>query len=275
MPWPYKTVLMVGCTSGIGVALAEKMMEAGSFVVAVGRRRDRLDAFVARHGADRAAASAFDITDLGGMAAWADGITKTHPTLDAVVLNAGIQRALDFTDPGALDLGLVDAEITTNYTAYVHLLKHLLPHLQALSPRPAAVVAVSSGLALVPIPRCAGYCATKSALHSLLWSLRAQLAHHAPSAHIRVAEILPPAVRTELHALQPDLAAQGDTDFGLSLDAFLADAWAGLVEGGREDIPVGPVKARWEALEKERKKAFEDVAEQMLGKGMAYSSGSK
>ncbi len=122
-------------------------------------------------------------------------IIKSHPTLDCVVLNAGIQRGLDFTRPGDIDLALVRKEIDTNYTSYVALTAAFLPHLQARAPAASAVVAVSSGLGLVPLPRCANYCATKAALHALMWSLRAQLAADDASRHVKVIEIVPPAVQ--------------------------------------------------------------------------------
>lgn len=70
MPFPYKTVLITGATSGIGLALAERMVENGSFVIAVGRRKDRLDAFVAKHGSDKVAGEPFDVSDLEGMPEW-------------------------------------------------------------------------------------------------------------------------------------------------------------------------------------------------------------
>ncbi|KAI1496324.1 short chain dehydrogenase [Biscogniauxia marginata] len=274
MAFAYKTVLMIGCTAGIGLALAERMIEDGSFVIGVGRRKERLDAYVAKHGSDRAAASQFDITDLDSIRDWAEDIIKTYPSLDCVVLNSGIQRSLNFAKPAEIDLPLVQQEITTNYTSYISLIKHLLPHLQARAPEPAAIVTVSSGLALVPIPRCANYCATKAALHSLAWSMRAQLAHDEASKHVRVVEIIPPAVQTELHELQDDLRAKGDTRFGMTIGDFVEDAWAGLARGDVE-IPVGPVKARFEALEKARREQFDGVVSRMLGEGQPYSSGSK
>ena len=71
MPFPYKNVLITGATSGIGQALAELMIEAGIFVIAVGRRQDRLDALVAKHGSDKIAAEAFDVGDLEAIPEWA------------------------------------------------------------------------------------------------------------------------------------------------------------------------------------------------------------
>jgi len=72
MPFPYKTVLITGATSGIGLALAERMIANGIFVIAVGRRQDRLDAFVAKHGSDKAAGEAFDVSDLDAIPTWVE-----------------------------------------------------------------------------------------------------------------------------------------------------------------------------------------------------------
>ncbi|KAJ2966421.1 hypothetical protein NUW58_g10667 [Xylaria curta] len=72
MVWQYKAVLMVGCTAGLGVAMAERMVENGSFVIAVGRRKERLNEFAAKHGPERVATSQFDITDLDGIQSWAE-----------------------------------------------------------------------------------------------------------------------------------------------------------------------------------------------------------
>ncbi|TGJ79026.1 hypothetical protein E0Z10_g9743 [Xylaria hypoxylon] len=255
MGWEYKTVLMVGCTAGLGVAMAERMIEHGSFVIAVGRRKDRLDEFQAKHGPDKVATSQFDITDIDGIKSWAEGITKTYPTLDCVVLNAGIQRGVNFTRPESINLSLVRKEIDTNYTAQVALIAALLPHLQARAPEASAIVTVSSGLGLVPLPRCANYASTKAALHALVWSLRAQLQDHEGSRHVRVVEVVPPAVQTELHELQDDLRGTEFAHMGITIGEFMQGCWAGL-EAGDEEILVGPVKANFGTIEDGRRLWF-------------------
>lgn len=64
MPFPYKRVLVIGATSGIGEALASRLVEEGASVIVVGRRKEKLEDFVHKHGKDRATAIPFDITEM-------------------------------------------------------------------------------------------------------------------------------------------------------------------------------------------------------------------
>jgi NADP-dependent 3-hydroxy acid dehydrogenase YdfG len=64
MPFQYKHVLMVGATAGIGRAMAERLIQEGSKVTVVGRRKERLDEFVAKYGEKKAQATPFDINKI-------------------------------------------------------------------------------------------------------------------------------------------------------------------------------------------------------------------
>ncbi|CAK7268618.1 hypothetical protein SEPCBS119000_003152 [Sporothrix epigloea] len=226
MPFPYKTVLVTGATSGIGQALVERMLTAdrGIFVIAVGRRQDRLDALLAKFGPQRVAVENFDVANIADLPAWTAKITAAHPALDCVILNAGFQQSQDFTQPQSVIDMLPDLtlEITVNYLSPVHAATLFLPHLIALG-GPAAVVFVSSGLALVPISRCPNYCASKAALHSMAWTMRSQLQDNVQTREqMRIIEIIPPAVQTELHT------RQGQSPMGLPLEQFIDETWAAL-----------------------------------------------
>lgn len=70
MPFTYKSILLVGATSGIGASLADKFVAEGSQVIAVGRRQDKLDEFVNKHKSTKAAALKYDITDSTGLDAF-------------------------------------------------------------------------------------------------------------------------------------------------------------------------------------------------------------
>ena len=43
MSFPYKHVVLIGGTSGIGKGMADRLIEEGIKVTVVGRRQDRLD----------------------------------------------------------------------------------------------------------------------------------------------------------------------------------------------------------------------------------------
>ena len=58
-------------------------------------------------------------------------IINSHPDLDCVFINSGVQRRLDFTKPDSVDLDSIQMEFTTNYLAYLALTKAFLPFLQS------------------------------------------------------------------------------------------------------------------------------------------------
>lgn len=64
MPFPYKQVVMVGATAGIGKAMADRLVGEGVKVIAVGRRQNRLDEFMKQHGEEKVGSLAFDISKI-------------------------------------------------------------------------------------------------------------------------------------------------------------------------------------------------------------------
>jgi len=162
-----------------------------------------------------------------------------------------------------VDLHLIDLEVTTNYLTFIHLTKAFLPQLQRLQ-APTSLVYITSGLALVPIPRVLNYCATKAALHHFILPLREELRLQFP--HLKVVEILPPAVRTELHdeKHQPDLKPGEGAKMGISLEDFVEECWAGL-EAGEEQVFVGEMTKKmaggWES---ERQKGFRTTFDRVM-----------
>ncbi|EJU02818.1 NADP-binding protein [Dacryopinax primogenitus] len=246
-----KTVLITGASAGIGAALAERLFPICDAVILTGRREANLQSICAGH--PNAHYRVHDATDLASIPAFAEELISSFPKLDCIVLNAGIQRSLDFSKPEKIDLSKIDLEMTTNYTSYIHMLKYFLSHL--LKQPQATVVGVSSTLGMVPIPRCPNYCATKAALHHLLIILRYQLR----DTRVKVIEIFPPVVKTELHAPfnQPDLA-DGEVPMSISLEDFTDAAWAGLVQG-KSEIPVGFANRYYETVERVRHKQLENV----------------
>jgi uncharacterized oxidoreductase len=182
------TVLITGGTSGIGLAFAEKFLQAGSKVIITGRRKERLIKIQEDYPAMVVKTS--DVADEKQREALAQWIIENHPGTNILINNAGIQLLTDLKKP--VDPDRVRQETETNFIAPVHLTSLFTQHLAAK--QNAAIVNISSGLAFVPIAFMPVYCATKAAIHSLTLSLRHQLRN----TGIKVFEIIPPSVDTEL-----------------------------------------------------------------------------
>ncbi|KAI2836523.1 hypothetical protein CBS63078_11298 [Aspergillus niger] len=115
MSFPYKKVLLIGATSGIGRDLATSFIQHGRFVIAVGRRQENLDAFVQEHGADKAAAFQLDTSQLDKIPLFVKQVTQRHPDLDCVFVNSGIQRRSVFSEPEAINMAVIAEEMNARH----------------------------------------------------------------------------------------------------------------------------------------------------------------
>ncbi len=61
--------------------MADRLIQAGAKVTAVGRRQDRLNEFVSKHGESRARGVAFDIGNLEQIHQFAAEYVKTAPDI--------------------------------------------------------------------------------------------------------------------------------------------------------------------------------------------------
>ncbi|KAL9086373.1 MAG: hypothetical protein Q9165_007159 [Trypethelium subeluteriae] len=193
MPFQYKTVLLVGATSGIGAAMADRLIREGSNVIAVGRRQDRLDAFVQKHGQDKASSAVFDISDRTSIDGFVDDITKKHPNLDCVFLNAGTQNRYDLGQPAKVDLGQFHNEVNVNFSSMVDLSIKFLPFLMSKN-SPASIAFTDTHLGIIPAAPLPAYSASKAALNAFILCLREQL--EAQNAQVKVIDIWAPVVQS-------------------------------------------------------------------------------
>ena len=66
-------------------------------------------------------------------------VTQTHPDLDCVIVNSGIQRGWQWTKPESIDMDVIQEEFTTNYLSGVALTKAFLPFLQSKESKSAII----------------------------------------------------------------------------------------------------------------------------------------
>jgi uncharacterized oxidoreductase len=218
------TVLITGGASGIGLAMAERFLRAGSEVIVCGRREHALQEAKDRH--PQLHTHVCDVSREAERTALLDWAVREFPRLNVLVNNAGIQRRLDLSQVSQQEpWEETRQEIAINFEALVHLSTLFIPHL--LQQQSPTIINVTSGLAFTPLASVPVYCATKAALRSFTLSLRHQLAE----TPIRVVEIIPPAVDT-------DLGGVGLHTFGVPVDEFAADIMARL-EKGEIEIAYG------------------------------------
>jgi len=182
-------VFITGGGSGIGLALAAALLELGNEVMICGRDPEKLERARAAHPGLRAVRC--DLARARDLEGAAETVRGELGRLSLLVNNAGVQFNYVFAEDGDA-LERIDEEIASNFTGHVKLTRLLLPLL--LAETEAAVVNVSSVLALAPKQSAPVYCATKAALRSFTKALRYQL----EGSPVKVFEVMPPLVDTAM-----------------------------------------------------------------------------
>lgn len=234
----FNCALITGGAGGLGRALAEYLISKGKKVILAGRTEANL---IVTHNAIKSAA--YYVLDTGDVASIPDFIarvTREHPDLDCLVNNAGVQKPLNAArdDPAQL-LASADQEIDVNVRGPMHLAVGLLPHLRDGHAGRATIINVSSVLGFVPFAvRNPCYNATKAWLHFWTMGLRAQLERS--GSGVRVVEIAPPMVGTDLHRDQedPDDNKKENNSMALTVEEYMREV-AEKLERGDETFAAG------------------------------------
>jgi uncharacterized oxidoreductase len=243
------TVLITGGGTGIGLALAEEFVRAGSEVIACGRRKNKL-----RNAKRKLPAMHIrqcDISAESGRRSLFRWTTEHFRDLNVLINNAGIQRQMDFTSARvSRALSSKDDEVSINLAAQIRLCSLFTPVL--LRKKKAAIVNISSGLAFVPIATMPVYCATKAAIHSFTTSLRHQLR----GTSVQVFEAVPPTTDTELDS---SFAGEQEEAYrGIGPGEVAAAIMEGL-KSDREEILIGEAKGLYEASLQNPKAIFSQL----------------
>jgi uncharacterized oxidoreductase len=221
------TILITGGATGIGFALAEQFSKLGNTVIICGRRVEMLDEATGR--VPGLQAMECDVSDGKERERLFNEVTEKFPALNILVNNAGVQRMIDFKK-GIGELLCLDGEIDINLTAAVHLSAWFTPWL--MKKKESAIINISSGLGFVPISFMPVYCATKAALHSFTLSIRHQL----KDTPVRVFEIIPPTVDTDLD--KGERERRGQKYRGIKPEEVAVEAIRGL-ESDTFEFPIG------------------------------------
>jgi NAD(P)-dependent dehydrogenase (short-subunit alcohol dehydrogenase family) len=157
--------VVTGASSGIGLAVTQRLLERGFNVIAMSRQIGGLGELVERFG-DRLSWLPGDVTQASDQARLAQLAASIGP-VDCLIPNAGIAQLAD-----GLDLAAFDRQWAVNGAGALNTLSNLREHLSAQ----ASVVFIGTFLERVTFPGLAAYIASKAALRAQMRTLAVELA---------------------------------------------------------------------------------------------------
>ena len=225
-----KTVLITGCSTGLGVSLSVKAAQADYTVIATMRnleKRDTLDAALAEAGVS-ADIRSLDVTDLDAIQSCVDSVVADHGSIHALINNAGAAQ-LRTTEQAS------DAELQwmteVNYYGVVRMTKAVLPHMREA--REGRVINISSVGGLVGQPFNDFYCAAKFAVEGYTESLASYVG---PAFGIHFSTVEPGGISTacveNVMAHMMQTGGMLDDEYKPILEAYIGGARR-RAEGGQ------------------------------------------
>lgn len=207
-----RVAMVTGAASGLGLAIAEVLAEAGAHVALTDIDREGLDraveAITAAGG--RAEPVPLDVSDRGAIRQATDDLVARQGRLDAMVANAGVTAGPGYlTEVGqinAVDDGQWDRVLQINLTGVFATIQAAAKHMKAQ--KSGRIVAIASVAGLKSEVMCGyAYTATKSAVVNLVRQSAMELAAY----DVMVNGIAPGPFRTNIaggRIRQPDVAQQ-------------------------------------------------------------------
>lgn len=166
-----KTVLITGCSSGFGLAMAQHFLEQGWNVIAT-MRTPRTDLLPQ---SERLRVLALDVTDGASIAR----VVAAAGPVDVLVNNAGIGLL------GAVEgatMATAREVFDTNTLGTIAMTQALLP--QFRERRAGVVINVTSSVTLLPLPLLSIYTASKAAVNAFTESLALELRQFDVRVHL-------------------------------------------------------------------------------------------
>lgn len=220
MPPISRNLLVTGASSGIGRAIAERLLSLGHQVVGSSRDHRR---FTTAH--PRFSTVTLDLTEPGTIADFAKALQAEFPDLDGVIFAAGYGQ---FGSIEQFSMAQIERLMMVNFTAQAMLTRALLPKLKQKTY--SNLVYIGSEAALKGSRNGSIYCASKFALRGFTQALRDECG----KSPVRVSLINPGMVDTAFfEALS---FAPGKAEGQALIAEDIADAVCYILHAGRHGV---------------------------------------
>jgi NAD(P)-dependent dehydrogenase (short-subunit alcohol dehydrogenase family) len=157
-----RTIVLTGCTRGLGRELVDRFVERGHTVLGCGRSAGHVADLAAIHGPPHDFA-AVDVGDRSAVEAWAGRLLAEHGAPDLVINNAALMNEpapLWEVDPDAFE-----QLMHVNVTGTLNVIRAFAPAM--IAARRGVIVNLSSGWGTSTSPQVGPYCASKHAIEGL------------------------------------------------------------------------------------------------------------
>jgi 3-hydroxy acid dehydrogenase / malonic semialdehyde reductase len=212
-----KVIFITGATAGFGAAMVKRFVKENHFIIATGRRKERLEEIKKQWG-PKVFTAVLDVRDKAEVDHVIQSLPKEFSDIDVLINNAGL--ALGLTPAQKAEIEDWDQMVDTNIKGVLNCTNAILPKMVAQNR--GHIINIGSVAGEFPYPGGNVYGATKAFVHQFSLNLRADLLGTA----VRVTNV------------EPGLA--GDTEFSLTRfkgDKKKADAvYAGAEFITSEDI---------------------------------------
>jgi NAD(P)-dependent dehydrogenase (short-subunit alcohol dehydrogenase family) len=178
-------VLISGCSTGIGRALATEFATRNWRIFATARKPASINDLKAAN----VETAALDVTDEKSIAACVDSVISQTGCIDMLINNAGLLLIGPLVE---LETNELRRQFETNVIGQAALIRAVVPHM--IERRSGKIVNISSVSGVLPTPFAGAYCSTKAGLTALSDSLRMELKPFG----IKVVTVQPGGIKSNL-----------------------------------------------------------------------------
>ncbi len=231
------TILITGCSSGIGLASAQIMRGRGWRVIATARTQHDYEMLTREVGVETLY---LDLADPRSIASCAvEALRLTDGRLDAIFNNGAYGQVGAVED---LTPEILRRQFEVNVVGTHDLTRRLIPAMRANGH--GRIVQCSSVLGFVSVPYRGAYCASKYALEALSDAMR----HELKGSGIHVSVIEPGPIRTRfVERALANFRATIDIEGSAHRETYLARL-AAMEAGGKSTFKLEPEAVVWKLI---------------------------